>query len=107
MAAENREREMRSLHNTLQDLEFKTSVASTEIAKWTDNTLQVVQYILSAQHHGDCDNSAAVSLPQLVQQFPYLESILAEGQSDTSCQASMYNEKLIASLNATANAPKK
>ena len=41
-AVELRDQEMRSLSGVLSDLEYKSTVASTEIAKWTDNTLQVV-----------------------------------------------------------------
>ena len=44
-AAEQRDREMRSLSGVLSDLEHKSSIATSEISKWTDNTLQVVQYI--------------------------------------------------------------
>ena len=44
-----KDRELRSLCGVLSDLEYKSSVATSEIAKWTDNTLQVVQYITS-QH---------------------------------------------------------
>ena len=45
-AVELRDQEMRSLSGVLSDLEYKSTVASIETAKWTDNTLQVVQFIL-------------------------------------------------------------
>ena len=41
-----KDQEMRSLQGNLEDLEYKVTVATTECAKWTDNTLQVVQHVL-------------------------------------------------------------
>ena len=37
------------------DLEYKVSVATTECAKWTDNTLQVMQYVLQRDSCNDDD----------------------------------------------------
>ena len=41
-----KDQEMRSLQGVLDELEYKVTVATTECAKWTDNTLQVVQHVL-------------------------------------------------------------
>ena len=40
------DREMNSLRGVQEDLDIKVNVASAECAKWTDNTLQVLQYVL-------------------------------------------------------------
>ena len=41
-AKKQKDKELHSLEGVLRDLEYKSSVASSECAKWTDNTLQVV-----------------------------------------------------------------
>ena len=42
-----KEREQSSLASVRDDLAFKSTVATQECAKWTDNTLQICQYILN------------------------------------------------------------
>jgi hypothetical protein len=44
---------MNSLRGVKEDLDYKVNIASAECAKWTDNTLQVLQYILSSQANLD------------------------------------------------------
>jgi len=40
-----KDREICSLQGVLDELDYKVSVATNECAKWTDNTLQIVQYV--------------------------------------------------------------
>ena len=46
------ETEMRSLSSVVDDLDYKVNVAANECAKWSDNTMQVVQHIVNDRDGG-------------------------------------------------------
>ena len=43
---------MRSLSSVVDDLDFKVNVAAAECAKWSDNTMQVVQHVINERNDG-------------------------------------------------------
>mmetsp|Transcript_1312 Transcript_1312/g.1779 ORF Transcript_1312/g.1779 Transcript_1312/m.1779 type:complete len:91 (+) Transcript_1312:623-895(+) len=82
---------MSSLEGVRDDLEYKTAVAASECAKWTDNTLQLCEAVLNHAHTRNSESGGVLSFDQLLQQFPYLERVLAD--SDMSQISHIYEQK--------------
>ena len=82
----------------LSDLDYKVAVASTECERWTDNTLQVVQYVVNSstdesQGVPSEDQEKQMTMEQMLQQFPYLERLLED--SDCSQLSSLYYDRFV------------
>ena len=87
--SETLDREMNSLESVRDELEYKVNVAAAECAKWTDNTLQVCQGVIHRAAQDNADKSQpTLSMDHLLQQFPYLERVLED--CDTNQLSHLY-----------------